>query len=76
MNRTVVSRLEARLSRLDELIAAFEQAREEIGARRRAASDNVLVDLDQRLEVNARMIEVLQRTRGVVLLDLQQERGR
>ena len=45
----------------EALIANYTKVREELIVRRRSAADHVMVEIDQRLEVNARAIEAYSR---------------
>jgi CheY-like chemotaxis protein len=53
--------LKSAIAGYETLIAKYTLAREQILARRSGAADHVMVELDQRLEVNARTLEALGR---------------
>jgi hypothetical protein len=69
-----VNRLQERAAELARTIAFFERQREGILQRRRSAADHVMVELDQRLEVNARTLTSLRRTLSVTTGQLEAER--
>jgi hypothetical protein len=67
--------LRERIARFDESIGGFLRTREEIVARRRGAADHIMVELDERLVVNRRTVEALERSRDLSKEDLQRIEG-
>lgn len=62
--------LKEQIARLEESIAAFERMRDEMIVRRSEASESIAVILDQRLDVNAKTLDCLQRTLCVAKANL------
>jgi CheY-like chemotaxis protein len=65
--------LRERIGRFDDSIAAFRRARDLMVTRRRNAADHVMVELDERLAVNSRALEALERSRELTNDDLKRE---
>jgi CheY-like chemotaxis protein len=65
--------LRERIVRFDDAIAGFRRAQEHMIARRRGAADHVMVELDDRLVVNRRTLEALERTRELAVEDLKRQ---
>jgi hypothetical protein len=64
--------LKAMIDRLEKVIATFTGARHRLVERRRGAADHIMVELDQRLAVNQRTLECLERTVDVARRELKQ----
>jgi hypothetical protein len=56
-----VSQLKQAIESYQALIANYTLVRDRLIARRKGAADHVMVEIDQRLEVNARTIDALSR---------------
>ena len=56
-----ISELQKAIAGYESLISNYTLARERMLERRRSAVDHVMVELDERLEANARTIEALNR---------------
>jgi hypothetical protein len=54
-------KLRGRMALFEEVIAAYKRAREEMTQRRRCAADHVMIELDQRLEINGRALKCFER---------------
>jgi hypothetical protein len=66
--------LQERAAELARAVAFFERQRDGILRRRRGAADHVMVELDERLEVNARMLTSLRNTLSITESQLEAER--
>jgi uncharacterized protein len=66
--------LQERAAELAKTVAYFETRREDILRRRRGSADHVMVELDERLAVNARTLAALRRTLSVTKRQLEVER--
>jgi hypothetical protein len=58
---TSVSELKQAIESYQALIANYTLVRERLIVRRKGAADHIMVEIDQRLEVNARTIDALSR---------------
>ncbi|MDO8544174.1 MAG: response regulator [Opitutaceae bacterium] len=73
MSLDPTTELQERVARFDDTIAKFKRAQEQIVARRNGAADHIMVELDDRLVVNRRTIEALERSRVLAIEDLQRQ---
>jgi CheY-like chemotaxis protein len=58
------------IARFDVVIAGFKRVREHLLERRVGAADHVMVELDDRLAVNSRTLEALERSRDLTINEL------
>jgi CheY-like chemotaxis protein len=71
-----ITALKERVARFDEMIAGFSRDRKKIVERRAGAADHVMVELDDRLAINSRALEAMERSRSLALDDLKREVAR
>jgi hypothetical protein len=75
-NAATVAKLRENLRVYEDAIATFERARKTMQARRRGASDSVMVHLDQSLKLNERTLASLQRVLDTAKEELRREMAR
>jgi hypothetical protein len=64
--------LERRIAHFIEAIAAFERSQDRLRERRRGAADHIMVEIDERLAVNASSLEALHRGMASVQRELRE----
>jgi len=75
-NASTVATLRENLRVYEEAIATFESARKKMQARRRGASDSVMVHLDESLKLNERALASLKRVADTAKEELHRELSR
>jgi hypothetical protein len=75
-NAPAVAKLQENLRVYEEAVATFENARKKMQARRRGASDSVMVHLDESLKLNERALTSLRRVLETAKEELRREMAR
>lgn len=73
MNPERIGHLRETIARFEVVVASFERTRLEILQRRQSAADHVMVELDQRLEVNARTLTALKHSLECARTEMKRE---